>query len=75
MTDIVKYGTVQRAYLGISYPKDGLSEEELKKVLAELNTKYKEGEGILITDVLDGGAAKAAGIKKVMYLLKLMEWL
>ena len=71
VTDIVKYGTVQRAYLGISYPRDGLSEEELKKVLEELNTKYKEGEGILITDVLDGGAAKAAGIKKGDVLIKI----
>jgi len=71
VTDIVKYGTVQRAYLGISYPKDGLSDEELKKILEDLNTKYKEGDGILISDVLDGGAAKAAGIKKGDILLKI----
>ena len=71
VTDIVKYGTVQRAYLGISYPKDGLSDEELKKVTEDLNTKYKEGEGILITDVLEGGAAKAAGIKKGDVLVKM----
>jgi len=30
VTDIVKFGTVQRAYLGISYPKEGIAEEELK---------------------------------------------
>ena len=71
VTDIVKYGTVQRAYLGISYPKDGLSDEELKKVLEELNTKYKEGDGILITDVLEGGAAKAGGVKKGDILAKI----
>ena len=71
VTDIVKYGTVQRAYLGISYPKDGLSDEELKKVTEDLNTKYKEGDGILISDVLDGGAAKAAGIKKGDVLVKI----
>ena len=70
VTDIVKFGTVQRAYLGISYPKDGITEEELKKLTDELNVKYKEGDGIIITDVLDGGAAKAAGIKKGDILIK-----
>jgi Do/DeqQ family serine protease len=70
VTDIVKFGTVQRAYLGISYPKDDISEEDLKKVISDLNIKYKEGEGIIITDVLDGGAAKAAGIKKGDILTK-----
>jgi len=70
VTDIVKFGTVQRAYLGISYPKEGLSEEDIKKLETELNVKYKEGEGIIITDVLEGGAAKAAGIKKGDMLVK-----
>jgi Do/DeqQ family serine protease len=70
VTDIVKFGTVQRAYLGISYPKDDISEEDLKKVISDLNIKFKEGEGIIITDVLDGGAAKAAGIKKGDILTK-----
>jgi Do/DeqQ family serine protease len=71
VTDIVKYGTVQRAFLGISYPREDMSEEQIKKMNEELNTKYKEGDGILITDVLEGGAAKAAGIKKGDVLLKL----
>jgi serine protease Do len=71
VTDIVKYGTVQRAYLGISYPKDGLSEEQIKKMEEDLNTKFKEGDGIIITDVLEGGAAKAAGIKKGDVLVKM----
>ncbi|MEY3873448.1 MAG: hypothetical protein RL363_169 [Bacteroidota bacterium] len=63
VTDLVKFGTVQRAYLGISYAKEGLTEEDIKKLETELNTKYKDGDGLLITDVLEGGAAKAAGIK------------
>ena len=70
VTDIVKFGTVQRAYLGISYPREGLTEEDVKKIETELNVKYKEGEGILITEVLEGGAAKAAGIKKGDILTK-----
>lgn len=63
VTDIVKYGTVQRAYLGISYAKEGLSDEDIKKLTDELKTQYKDGDGLLVTDVLEGGAAKSAGIK------------
>ena len=71
VTDIVKFGTVQRAYLGLSYAKDGLSDEEIKKLESELKVKYKEGEGLLVTDVLEGGAAIAAGIKKGDIISKL----
>jgi Do/DeqQ family serine protease len=70
VTDIVKYGTVQRAYLGLSYVREGLPDEEIKKLEAELNVKYKEGE-LLVSEVLEGGAAKAAGIKKGDVILKL----
>jgi Do/DeqQ family serine protease len=69
VTDIVKYGTVQRGYLGISYAKEGPVDEETKKLQDEV--KYKEGEGLLITDVLENGAAKAAGIKKGDILTKI----
>ena len=71
VTDIVKFGTVQRAYLGLSYAKDGLSEEEIKKLESELKIKYKDGDGLLVTDVLEGGAAIAAGIKKGDIISKL----
>ncbi len=70
VTDIVKYGTVQRAYLGISYVREGLPDEEIKKIESELNVKYKEGD-LLVTEVLEGGAAKAAGVKKGDVILKL----
>lgn len=63
VTDIVKFGTVQRAYLGISYPKETLNEEEIKKLETEFKVKIGEVQGIVVTDVLEGGAAKAAGIK------------
>ena len=54
--DITKYGNVQRGYLGISLRElDGKQAEEF-------NTKVSEG--IYVGDVLDNGAAKAAGIKK-----------
>ncbi len=55
--DIVKYGTVQRAYIGISYPRETLSDEQRAKM------NIKDDEGVYVTDVSDDGAAKAAGIK------------
>ncbi len=58
IADIVKYGTVQRAYLGIQYPRENLSEE-----IKEQNG-IKEGEGVYVLDVPKDGAAYAAGIKK-----------
>jgi len=64
ITDIVKFGAVQRAYLGINYPKENLNEEDLKKLEAEIGTTYKEGEGVYVKDVLEGSAASGAGIKK-----------
>ena len=63
VTDIVKYGTVQRAYLGISYPQETLNEEQIKKIESEYKVKIGDVQGIVVTDVLEGGAAKAAGIK------------
>jgi Do/DeqQ family serine protease len=60
VTDIVKFGAVQRAYIGIQYPRENLSDEQKK----ELGTNYKEGEGVYVTDVTNDGAAATAGIKK-----------
>lgn len=56
--DIIKYGTVQRAYLGIQYPRENIS-DELKKEYG-----IKDGEGVYVLDVPEDGAAKAAGIQK-----------
>lgn len=60
VTDIVKFGAVQRAYIGIQYPRENISDEQKK----ELGNTYKEGEGVYITDVTTDGAAAAAGLKK-----------
>ena len=56
--DLTKYGAVQRAYLGITYPDENLSDEQKKEI------GIKEGNGVFVSDVTDGGAAKEAGIKK-----------
>ncbi len=58
--DIIKFGTVQRAYIGIAYttPSD-LSEEIKKQQGIPL-----DAEGIYVTEVPKDGGAFAAGIKK-----------
>jgi len=65
VSDMIKYGTVQRAFLGISYPMEGLSDEDRKK------EGIKDGDGVYVIDVTDGGAAKAAGLQKGDFLNKL----
>lgn len=58
VSDIVKFGTVQRAFIGISYPKEGLSDEEKAK------QGIKDVDGVYVLETPVGGAANAAGIKK-----------
>ncbi|MBC7652417.1 MAG: Do family serine endopeptidase [Deinococcales bacterium] len=64
VNDIVKFGTVQRAFLGIQYAPDGMSEEDKSKL------GIKDGDGVFVTEVPDGGAAKTAGIKKGDFITK-----
>jgi serine protease Do len=59
IADMMKYGTVQRAYLGIQYPREGLTEEQKKESGIPENE-----EGVFVLDVPKDGAAFAAGIKK-----------
>lgn len=58
IADIVKYGTAQRAYLGISYFPENLS-DEIKK-----ENNIIDGEGVVVREVTADGAAYSAGIKK-----------
>ncbi len=58
VNDLVKFGTVQRAYLGITYQTDNLTEEQKKEI------GFIEGVGVFVSDVPAGGAANSAGIKK-----------
>ena len=58
--DLIKYGTVQRGFLGVTFaPASDMSEEEKKKNGIPANT-----EGIYVKDVPINGAAYAAGIRK-----------
>lgn len=56
--DLIKYGAVQRGYIGISYAPDIMSDEQKK------SQGIKEGKGVFVTGVGDDGAAKKAGIQK-----------
>ena len=65
VNDIVKYGIVQRAYLGIQYSSSNeYSEAELKKMKDDFGLSPKDINGVFISDVITNGAAKEAGIKK-----------
>ena len=65
INDLLKYGTVQRAYLGVTYPQDDLSSEEKSKY------GITEGDGIFITGVASDGAAQDAGLKKGDFITKI----
>ena len=65
VSDIMKFGTPQRAFLGISYPRDDMSEDQKKE------QGIKDGEGVYVMDVTPDGAAFNAGIKKGDIIIKL----
>lgn len=58
VNDLMKFGTVQRAFLGIQYSMEDPTDEERKEY------GLKEGEGVLVGDAPTGGAAYLAGIRK-----------
>ena len=58
--DLIKYGNVQRGYLGVSTVNtNDISEEQRNR----LNLNY-EGDGLLVTEVMGNSAAQDAGLKK-----------
>ncbi|MDB5231708.1 MAG: HtrA protease/chaperone protein [Chitinophagaceae bacterium] len=65
INDLIKFGTVQRAFIGITYPNEQITDEQKK---AE---GIKEGDGIYVSGVDPEGAAKAAGITKGDFVTKI----
>jgi len=63
--DLMKYGTTQRAFLGIEYAKDNLSDDVKKQ------EGIKDEEGVYVMSVPEKGAAAEAGIKKGDVITKL----
>lgn len=64
--DIIKFGSVQRAFLGVTYPRD----EELPEDLSKKFPHYKPGDGVLVMDVASDGAAKKAGLQSGDIIVK-----
>jgi Do/DeqQ family serine protease len=65
VNDIMKFGTSQRAYLGISYPRDNMSDDEKKEY------GVKDGEGVYILEAPADGPAAHAGLQKGDVITKL----
>jgi serine protease Do len=65
INDIMKFGTPQRAFLGIQYPRDDMSDEQKKE------QGIKDVEGVYVMDVTPDGAASHAGIQKGDVITKL----
>ncbi len=64
INDLLEFGTVQRAYLGISYLPEAAPDSEKEK------QGYKEGQGVLVLDVAKDGAMAGSGIAKGDYITK-----
>ncbi len=64
-TDIVKYGSTKRAYLGVMFGNDQMSDEDRQKY------NVKEGEGVFVMEVAQNSAAAAAGIQKGDFITKI----
>lgn len=67
VNDLIKFGAVQRAYMGINYTPDNASDEQKKQM------GVKDGDGIYVTGVATDGAAKSAGIQKGDFITKLND--
>lgn len=65
VNDIIKFGSTQRAYLGVMFGSDQMSEEERGK------NNIKEGEGVFVMDVSKGSAAESAGVQKGDFITKI----
>jgi Do/DeqQ family serine protease len=56
--DLIKYGSAKRAYLGVMFGNERMSEDDREK------NNIKEGDGVYVMDVAENGSAAEAGIKK-----------
>jgi serine protease Do len=65
INDLIKFGTVQRAFLGIEYAPETLTEEQKKE------NGIRDGEGVYVTNTPTGGSAYAAGIRKGDFVTKI----
>jgi len=59
VNDLIKYGSVQRGFLGAMFLDAGMMSDDQKKA----NNVPLSADGIYITNLLNNGAAKGAGMK------------
>lgn len=71
INDMVKYGSVQRAFLGVTYPAEGLPENEEEKYTNEYGNAWKTNEGVFVLAVTKEGAAEKAGLKEKDVITKI----
>ena len=64
VSDIIQYGSAKRAYLGVMFGNDKMSEEERQQ------NNIKEGDGVFVMDVAQGSAAEQAGVQKGDFITK-----
>lgn len=64
VADIIQYGSAKRAYLGVMFGNDKMSQEERKQ------NDINEGDGIYVMDVAKGSAAEQAGLQKGDFITK-----
>ena len=65
VSDIMKYGSTKRAYLGVMFGSDQMSDEDKKK------NNVKDGDGVFVMDVAKGSAAEEAGVQKGDFITKI----
>ncbi|WP_207496780.1 Do family serine endopeptidase [Aridibaculum aurantiacum] len=65
VADLVEFGSAKRAYLGIMYGNDQMTEEDRKA------NNVKEGKGVFVMEVSKGSAAEEAGVKKGDFITKI----
>jgi len=64
VADIVEYGSARRAYLGVMFGSEQMSDEDKAK------NNVKDGDGVFVMDVSKGSAAEQAGIQKGDFITK-----
>lgn len=69
VNDLIKFGTVQRAFLGISYLSDQLSDEQKKA--AGIKEDENIQAGVYVLDVIKDGSLAGTGIQKGDYITKI----
>ena len=64
-SDIIKYGSSKRAYLGVMFGSERMSDEEKKA------NNIPDGDGVYVMDVSKGSGAEAAGVQKGDFITKI----